>query len=96
MFLEQNKHVTLKTIVMMLKIQLCHRRNKCNFKIYSNSCFKMSFSKYYSIFDQINAALVRQNEKKKKKKYTHKLHRYILYNTINNIMKTCTVINIII
>jgi len=29
-------HVTLKTGVMMLKIQLCHHRNKLHFKIYSN------------------------------------------------------------
>ncbi len=29
-------HVTLNTGVMMLKIQLCHHRNKLHFKIYSN------------------------------------------------------------
>jgi len=29
-------HVTLKTGVMMLKIKLCHHRNKLYFKIYKN------------------------------------------------------------
>jgi len=29
-------HVTLKTGVMMLKIQLHHHRNKLHFKVYSN------------------------------------------------------------
>ncbi len=54
-------HETLKTGVMMLKIQL-HHRNILHFNIYShrkhlflngNNC-----SVFYCIFDQINAALM--------------------------------------
>ncbi len=33
-------HVTLKTGVMMLKVQLCHRRNKLHFEIFNSVQFK--------------------------------------------------------
>ncbi len=56
--------MTLKTGVMMLKIQLCHHRNKLHFKIYSNR--EQSFliviifhniTVLNHMCDQINAAL---------------------------------------
>ncbi len=43
--------MTLKTGVMMLKIQLC-----------ITASFYNIFTHYYSIFDQINAALVRRRD----------------------------------
>jgi len=66
MFLEQQiivlflkDHVTLKTGVMMLKIQI--HRNKLHFKIYSNRKFSLSCDNinhnitfHYCVFDQIN------------------------------------------
>ncbi len=44
-------HVTQKTVVMMLKIQLCHHRNKLHFKIYLNrkQCFLLFFVMYFFI-----------------------------------------------
>ncbi len=45
----------------MPEFQLCPHRNKLYFKIYSieNSYFNISqYYSFYSIFDQINAALV--------------------------------------
>ncbi len=57
-------HVTLKTEVMMLKIQFWNQRNKLHFKIYSNRNVisnSKNISQYYCfccILDQINAALV--------------------------------------
>jgi len=54
--------VTLKTGVMMLKIQLFHHRNK-HLNIYSNrivnlNCNKIALFIFIQYFDQINAALV--------------------------------------
>jgi len=43
-------HVTLKTGVMMLKIQICHYWNKLHFKIYNSNrkqLFCNSISQYY-------------------------------------------------
>jgi len=50
-------HVTPKTQIMILKIQLCHHKDKLYFKIF----FLSSISQYhcsYCIFYPINAALV--------------------------------------
>jgi len=45
--------VTLKTGVMILKIQLCHHMNAFNY---------LAILLFYSIFEQINAAWVRMRD----------------------------------
>ncbi len=59
--------MTLKTGVMMLKIQLCHHRNKLHLKyiyLMENSSFILNcnnisqYCYFYHMFDQTNAALV--------------------------------------
>ncbi len=55
-------HVTLKTAVMMLKIH----RNKLQFNTYSHTkqlfYITIIFHNFYSIFNQINAALVNRRD----------------------------------
>jgi len=43
-------HVTLKTGVMMLKIHICHHRNKLHFKMYSNRKQILSYISQYYFF----------------------------------------------
>ncbi len=65
--------LTLKTGAMMLKIQLCHDRNKLHLKIYwnwkhfFNATFYFTILMFYCIFHQINAILVSYKTVKHKK-----------------------------
>ncbi len=69
--------VTLKTGVMMLKIQLSHHSNILPFKIYSNRKQLFYIVKFHNIailfFNQINAAFVSIRDKEKKKLIDSKL-----------------------
>ncbi len=50
-------HVTLKTGVVMLKIQFCGHRNKLHFKI-EKLFLNCHYYSFYCIFDQINTAFL--------------------------------------
>ncbi len=76
-------HVTLKTGVMILKIQLCHYKNKNILNQKPVILNYKNISEYYCIFDQINAAFVIirvffsfKNIKKQKKRLTGILYIY--------------------